>query len=290
MRLTALSLLFLSSTAIASSWFGSDEPEPKQWSQEQLDKAQKAYASVHDSAMQSWTDSQLRQFLMDQGVIEPKGTKEQLLQMARSHRKSFSSALSSASASASTAVYGDSYYQATQSASSIASQASRTASSYITSATEAVMDAMDDTKDYVYSTWSDNQLRTYLEEKGVIRTKAQVSRDEMLKKMRETYAAAANPVYDAWSDSYMRHWLIRNNIIAEPPTTREKLLAAMNSYYYNTKDYVWSSWSDSDLKAWLVQHNIIKSDAQLKREKMEKLNLKSAPGSSNTAISAATPK
>jgi len=94
---------------------------------------------------------------------------------------------------------------------------------------------MDDTKDYIYSTWSDNQLRTYLEEKGVIRTKAQVSRDEMLAKMREAYAAAADPVYSAWSDSYIRAWLIENRIIAEPPTAREKLMATMAAYYYDSK-------------------------------------------------------
>ena len=128
------------------------------------------------------------------------------------------------SAGASTAVYGDSYYQATQSASSAAA-----------AATAAVREAMDDTKDYIYSTWSDNQLRAYLEEKGVIRTKAQVSRDEMLAKMKNVYASASDPIYSAWSDSYIRNWLIQNKIISEPPTAREKLMAAMGKYYYDTK-------------------------------------------------------
>jgi Putative nuclear envelope organisation protein len=128
------------------------------------------------------------------------------------------------SASASTAVYGDSYYQATQSASSAAA-----------TATATVREAMDDTKDYIYSTWSDNQLRTYLEDKGVIRTKAQVSRDEMLAKMQSVYASAADPIYSAWSDSYIRNWLIQNKIISEPPTAREKLMSAMGKYYYDTK-------------------------------------------------------
>ena len=51
--------------------------------------------------------------------------------------------------------------------------------------------------------WDDNRLRTYLEEKGVIKTKQQATRDELLAKMRETYAATANPVWQAWSDSYL---------------------------------------------------------------------------------------
>jgi hypothetical protein len=45
----------------------------------------------------------------------------------------------------------------------------------------------------------------------------------------------------------------------------------MEKYYYDTNDYVWSQWTDSELRQYLIDHNIIKSDAQLKREKMEKL-------------------
>lgn len=45
----------------------------------------------------------------------------------------------------------------------------------------------------------------------------------------------------------------------------------MNSYYYGASDTVYSTWDDSTLKTWLVEHDIIKSDAQVKREKMQKL-------------------
>ena len=51
--------------------------------------------------------------------------------------------------------------------------------------------------------WDDNHLRSYLEEKGIIKTKQQATRDELLAKMRETYAQAANPIWQAWSDSYI---------------------------------------------------------------------------------------
>jgi len=85
MRIAALSLLLLAATpALASNWFGhDDEPEPKAWTSEQLEKAQAVFNSVKDDAFNTWTESQLRQFLMDQGIVEPKGTKEQLMQMAR---------------------------------------------------------------------------------------------------------------------------------------------------------------------------------------------------------------
>ena len=47
----------------------------------------------------------------------------------------------------------------------------------------------------------DNRLRTYLEDKGVIKTKSQATRDEMLAKMKDVYSSATDPVYNAWSDS-----------------------------------------------------------------------------------------
>lgn len=45
----------------------------------------------------------------------------------------------------------------------------------------------------------------------------------------------------------------------------------MQDYYYTAQDSAYSSWTESESKAWLVDHNIIKSDAQLKKEKLQKL-------------------
>ena len=51
--------------------------------------------------------------------------------------------------------------------------------------------------------WDDNRLRSYLEERGVIKTKSQATRDELLGKMRDAYAKTTNPIWQAWSDSYI---------------------------------------------------------------------------------------
>ena len=103
--------------------------------------------------------------------------------------------------------------------------------------------------------WDDNRLRTYLEEKGIIKTKQQATRDELLAKMRETYAATANPVWQAWSDSYLvssrglecialklivigvqHNWLVDHGLIrSDAQKTRDELAASMHKYYYNTK-------------------------------------------------------
>jgi hypothetical protein len=105
----------------------------------------------------------------------------------------------------------------------------------VAEATNAAHDTFDETKDYVYSTWNDNQLRSWLEQHGYIKTKQQASRDEMLARMKEVYASTTDPIYSAWSDSYMRKWLIEHNVMSEPPTQREKLINTMNEYYYGSK-------------------------------------------------------
>ncbi|KAI0659570.1 hypothetical protein C8Q70DRAFT_1053922 [Cubamyces menziesii] len=257
-----------------------------QWTSEQYNKAQVAFANLKTDAFDTWDESRLREFLLEQGVVNPSGTREQLALLAKQKWRQYSSAASaysktasrtassvasqasksasalasSASAQASTAVYGDSLHQASKSASSIAALA-----------TDNAAIALEDTKDYVYSTWDDNRIRSYLQEHGIVEPPA-TPRNKLLAKMKETYAATVTPIYKAWSDSYIHNWLINHGIIKDSATKRrEELLALMDRYYYDTKDYVWDSWSDSQMKAWLVDHGIIKSDAQLQREKMQKL-------------------
>ena len=71
--LTAALVITAASPAIGSIW-GSD-PQPTPWTQEQLDKSQKYFHGVKDDSFNNWNESRLRQFLMDNGIIEPKGTK-----------------------------------------------------------------------------------------------------------------------------------------------------------------------------------------------------------------------
>ena len=138
-----------------------------QWTSEQYNKAQVAFANLKADAFDTWDESRLREFLLEQGVVNPSGTREQLALLAKQKWRQYSSAASaysktasrtassvasqasksasslasSASAQASTAVYGDSLHQASKSASSIAALA-----------TDNAAIALDDTKDYVYST------------------------------------------------------------------------------------------------------------------------------------------
>jgi Putative nuclear envelope organisation protein len=108
--------------------------------------------------------------------------------------------------------------------------------------------------------------------------------------MRDAYASVANPIWEAWGDSYMvcnslplddhtylvhrnqHEWLVQHGIIkSDYEKKRDALRKLMENYYYEAGDTAWSSWSDSDLREWLVDHNIIKPDAHPRKDKLRKL-------------------
>ena len=138
------------------------------WTSEQYNKAQVAFSNLKADAFDTWDESRLREFLLEQGVVNPSGPREQLALLAKQKWRQYSAAASAysetaassasslssiASARASTAVYGDSLHKASKSASSVMAQA-----------TENAVRVMDDSKDYVYSTsvvcvrWSIGQV------------------------------------------------------------------------------------------------------------------------------------
>lgn len=231
----SLFLLCLAATAQASSWFGSSEPQPPystwsvsqltswlqahnipipsksptqaqlqalvqenwnlitNWSYDQYTSSQKYFADIKENSFDAWDESRLREFLLSQGIVAPKGHRDQLMHLAKSQYRAYTNAASSFADHASTAVYGDSVHKATQSLSSVAAHA-----------TDAASRTLDSTKDYVYSTWDDSKLRNYLESKGVVvEEQARQSRNDLLGLMYDAYAKVTDPVYHAWSDSYL---------------------------------------------------------------------------------------
>jgi hypothetical protein len=158
------------------------------WSYDQYASAQKSFADIRDASFDKWDESRLREFLLEQGIVAPKGPKEQLVLLAKQRYNAYTNAASSLSSRAT-----DTAHQMTQSLSSVAAQATRD-----------VARVLDDSKDYVYSTWDDNRIRSYLESKGVqVQVEAKKSRAHLLNLMRESYAAITTPIWQAWSDSYL---------------------------------------------------------------------------------------
>ncbi len=177
------------------------------WTQDQYSYAQQVFADGRDKSIESWKDSELRDALVSMGVVNPPTARESLVRAVNhaysTYSASASSLASGASAAASTAVYGDKQYQASKSVSSLYSSASDSFTSVAAQSSESLARQLDNTKDYVYSTWDDNHLRSYLEGKGVIKTKQQATRDQLLAYMRDTYTSTVDNVWEAWSDSYM---------------------------------------------------------------------------------------
>lgn len=180
---------------VASNWNTASS-----WTYDQYTSAQELFSGIRDTSFDKWDESRLREFLLQQGVVAPKGPKEHLVQLAKSKYNSYTDAASSfssrASAAASTAVYGDTQHQIV---SSITSQAT----SAVNQAQKNAVKNFDQSKDYVYSTWSDNEMRTWLEKKGLIKTKSEKKKDELLQMMHDAYGSVANPIWEAWSDSYL---------------------------------------------------------------------------------------
>lgn len=173
------------------------------WTYDQYASAQKSFSELRDSAFETWDDSRLRAFLVEHGVAVPHGPRDHLVLLAKQKYRAYHSAAASyssmASAAASTAIYGDAKYQMSKNAASAVSQVSAAAAR----ASKDVARNFDDSKDYVYSTWTDNQLRSHLEEKGLLKTKSKKQKDELLQMMHDAWGKVANPVWEAWSDSYI---------------------------------------------------------------------------------------
>lgn len=133
-------------------------------------------------------------------------------------------------------------------------------------------------------------IRKYLEEKGIIDAKEKATRNQLLAYMHDAYATVANPIWEAWSESYIvRHrfcfllfvgsltyqqhqWLVHHGLMkSDVQKKREELRNLMDQYYYGVHDTVWSTWSESDLRNWLIAHDIIKPESKASVDKLRKL-------------------
>lgn len=173
------------------------------WTYDQYLYAQNSFADLRDTGFETWDESKLRQFLLEHGVVSPKGPREYLALLAKQKYKAYTSAASSyssmASATASSAIYGSKESQASKSVSSLASRATGA----IAQATRDVGNKFDEMKDYVYSDWDETQMKDWLVKKGLLKSKEQKKKEELLQMMHNAWGKVASPVWDAWSDSYI---------------------------------------------------------------------------------------
>lgn len=178
--------------------------------------AQKVFQQNSDKAFASWDESQLREFLLEQGVVSPSSKREELVVQAKKYYADGASLsppsffllnLAQALELMSVLTAGSAARAAASSASSAAAAATGGPTSSLSSAwytaTDApyvaydyLSDTYDDARDYVWSAWSDNDLKAYLVEKGLIKGDVEKKRDDYVKLIKDSYNGAADNVYE----------------------------------------------------------------------------------------------
>jgi len=130
----------------------------------------------------------------------------------------------------------------------------------------------------------------WLINKGLIKSDYQNNHDYLAEQMKKYYYESSDKVYNPWSDSELKSWLVDHNVIKpEAQIKRDKLVKLMSCVsslsthtrtrisstssdnFSNARDTVWSSWSDSEIRSWLIDNGYLKSGTQAKRDELVQL-------------------
>ncbi|MCJ1312352.1 hypothetical protein MMC25_006026 [Agyrium rufum] len=225
-----------------------------------------AQKSLSDALLDSWSDSQIKEWADKNGIKVPQGSKRnELIALARKHRNAFTG--ESAASSVSSA-YG---------------AASSKAGNEFAQATDDASLKAQDTFDAASGTWSDSRLKAFLDARGVPVPQAG-KRDELMKQVRLNQHKAATGwsawTFDTWTTDNLKNWLKTQNNKAynKAGLTRDDLLkqaqdsyasasksggsnyASATSYLASAtdsvKDTTFDTWSESDLKSYLDSYGV----------------------------------
>jgi len=254
-------------------------------------KAQEAVASASSSAaaaaetaseklLESWSDSQIKEWADKNGIRVPQGSKRnELLAIARKHRAQLTGDTLASSASsafgAATSAAGNQYAKATDSAQLIAEEAFNSA----------------------IATWSDSRLKAYLDARGVPVPQSG-KKDEILAAVRLNMHKAATGysawTFDTWTYDNLKAYLLANGDAAAKKAankaegTRDDLVKAAHIAYASAsktggtvfasatsylakqtdaaKDATFETWSDSELKSYLDSYGVPVPQGSTKNE------------------------
>jgi hypothetical protein len=229
-----------------------------------------AYQTVTDQLIDSWSESDLKEFLDKNGVQVPQGTKaNELRAIVRKRRAE---------------ILGDT---ATASASSAYGAASSKAGNQYAKATDSAQLALQQAFDQAVNTWSESRLKSYLDARGVPVPHA--SKTDELRALVRKHAHKASSGWTAWtwddvSTANLRKYVASQSDAAskqvseKTDATREELVSAANAAYASAssaggnayasatsylsqatedaKKSTFDTWSESELKAYLDSYGI----------------------------------
>jgi hypothetical protein len=143
-------------------------------------------------------------------------------------------------------------------------------------------------KDWVFDSWSESQLKSFLDSHGIPNPQPR-TRDSLLSVARENYntiatkagETAAYPgdwLYSTWSESDLKAWCDERGIPVPQPSTRDKIIASVRrnsriasnnlssftsavsssaaAASQSLSDALFDSWSDSQIKEWADKNGI----------------------------------
>ncbi|KAL2189917.1 hypothetical protein L209DRAFT_797651 [Thermothelomyces heterothallicus CBS 203.75] len=232
--------------------------------------AQDAYSALTDKLIDSWGESQLKEFCDKNGISVPQGTKlNQLRALVRKHRAEIlGDTVSGTAASA--------FGAATSNVGSAASKA-----------TDAAYQAAQDAFDKAIEAWSDSRLKGYLDARGV--PVPQGSKTDELRALVRKHAHKAATGWTAWtwddlSLENLRSYLASSGnaaakkVAEKTGATRDELVEAAQAAYASAssaggssyasatsylskatdtaKANVFDTWSESELKAYLDSYGV----------------------------------
>ncbi|KAK5017039.1 hypothetical protein LTR39_001763 [Cryomyces antarcticus] len=153
---------------------------------------------------------------------------------------------------------------------------------------DTASNSYDSVKDWIFDTWSESQLKAFLDYHGVPNPSPR-TRDSLLKSARENYQSAANKIgetaaypgdwlYESWSESDLKAWLDERGVPVPQGNSRNKLIASVrrnarlsgnklasatdaaaasaSSATQALSDKLLDSWSDSQIKEWADKNGI----------------------------------
>ncbi|ATY66293.1 Stress-responsive Ish1 [Cordyceps militaris] len=232
--------------------------------------AKSAYAKITDNIIDAWSESELKKFADENGIVVPQGTRLNEFRAAvRQHRAEMLG----------TDVHG----KATKAFGAATSRASNEYAKASEDATLIVQKAFEDAS----STWSESRLKSYLDARGV--PVPQNSNLDSLRALVRKHSHKAVSGWTAWTfDDFdkqtLQKYLQKHGdkaakvVSKKTDATRDELVKTAQSAYakaekkggeeyeaakkYGTelsseaKDKVFEAWSESDLKAYLDSYGI----------------------------------
>ena len=114
-----------------------------------------------------------------------------------------------------------------------------------------------DTKSYVYSTWSNNELKSWLIKNGYLKSKEEKTRDELLNLLDKYYTKSREVVISSWNDVDLHKWAVNNGLIKSDAEVKRQQLEKIAHEKYDKLTSVaqpYIAWSDARLRGWLRSH------------------------------------